>query len=266
MKAKARVCLAALLLAAGASRAGAEGVSAALNVDVPSSYVWRGVTFNNQVVAQPSASLTMPATGGSLTGTVWTSFEPIAAKGDAIAQRGFDNAGLAEVDWTLEWTRAFGRVNGTAGAAAYTFQGTSASASLNTAEIYGKASFDGPLAPSVGVWADVDAVKGVYVEASVGHAVPLGASAVELGATAGWSLGQGVNAGDPAQLANFAGDGLTHADLSARMKFAAGSLAITPVVHAIVAADDFARRTSLAPGDQEAHVKFWTGVSFGWSH
>jgi hypothetical protein len=62
---------------------------------------------------------------------------------------------------------------------------------------------------------------------------------------------------------NFAGDGLTHLDLSAGVPLAAGVFSITPLLHFQISGDDFTKVTS--PTNQ-SDVKVWGGVSIGWSN
>jgi hypothetical protein len=85
---------------------------------------------------------------------------------------------------------------------------------------------------------------------------------VTLGALAAFSAGQGVNGSEPAQVANFAGSGLTHVDLSATGALAAGPVTIAPTVHLYVLDDDFTRVTR--PGTSR-DVKAWAGVAFSWT-
>jgi hypothetical protein len=84
---------------------------------------------------------------------------------------------------------------------------------------------------------------------------------VTLGATAGLSVGQGT---DPAgrQTAYFAGDGLTHVDLSAAATWTAGTVTVTPSVHGLLLRDVATRLT--APNELHAR-RVNLGVTLGWA-
>jgi hypothetical protein len=109
----------------------------------------------------------------------------------------------------------------------------------------------------------VDKVEGAYLEVSVAQPVTaVRGFPVTLGALAAFSAGQGVNRSEPAQVANFSGNGFTHLDLSATGALAAGPVTIAPTVHFFILNDDFTRVTR--PGTSR-DVKAWAGLAFTWT-
>jgi hypothetical protein len=92
------------------------------------------------------------------------------------------------------------------------------------------------------------------VESSLVCSIPAGpATSFELGALAGYSLSQDGNFGD---------NGLTHADLSGAVSFAAGPLSITPALHLQLSNAAATRITS--PIALDSRSKLWFGVAVGW--
>src|SRR5690606_17153332 len=135
---------------------------------------------------------------------------------------------------------------------------------FNTVEVYGSVSLDAPLAPSLAVYYDLDKVKGLYVEGSVSHGIPLGATTLNLGALAGFSNNMDP---DPDDFTfNFADNGFTHLDLSASVDFAAGPFSITPSLHFQFSGDDATKVTKLtSTGVNQKDTKIWGGVSISWA-
>ncbi len=119
-----------------------------------------------------------------------------------------------------------------------------------------------PLSPKVNAYYDVNKVKGLYVEGSVSHGFPLGAATLNLGALAGWTGGQEINASKPTELYNFSSKGLTHVDLSASVAFSAGPVSLTPAIHGVIAHDPFTKVTKIGT---TSDFKLWGGVTISWS-
>ena len=133
---------------------------------------------------------------------------------------------------------------------------------FNTWEVYGKVGLGVPLSPKLAVYYDFDKVNGAYLEASVAHAVPLGASlSLNLGALGGLSAGQ-AEADEAGEINNFFENGFTHLDLSAGVPLSAGIFSITPVLHFLVNGDE---ATKLTSPDDESDVKLWGGLTISWS-
>ena len=240
------------------------GDAAAFNASV-----WRGVTLTNQVVLQPDAYLTIPAGGGSLVLGAWGSIEagryddPV---NDLSEGGGTSSFNATEVDLWAEYAHTLGpKLTGTLGSVLYLFPNElGLTNEVNrTLEVYGKLQAGVPLSPKVAAWYDVDKVKGLYLEGSVAHpiaAVP--GFPVTLGALAGYSVSQGVNADDPTEIANFAENALTHVDLSATGALSLGPVVVSPTFHFLILNDDFTRITR--PGTTN-DVKAWAGLTLAWS-
>jgi len=233
------------------------------------AYVWRGVTLTNQVVLQPDAYLTVPAGGGSLVVGAWGSID--AGRYDDPANDLSEGGGTSsfnatEVDVWAEYGHGLGpKLTGTLGGVLYLFPNqVGLTNDVNrTVEVYGKLQAGVPLSPKLAAWYDVDKVKGLYLEGSLAHpvaAVP--GFPVTLGALAGFSVSQGVNPNDPAEVANFAKNTLTHVDLSATGALSLGPVVVSPTFHFLILNDDFARITK--PGTTK-DVKAWGGVTLAWS-
>ncbi|MGD9948535.1 MAG: MltA-interacting MipA family protein [Desulfobulbus sp.] len=105
--------LAALTLAGGASQA--EAATATAAVDVNSAYVWRGLTFNNGMVVQPSINV---ASDNGFTVNVWTNYDIDDYDGNV------DEYHFSEVDLTASYAFKLGPVDTSVGVVTYTFPTT----------------------------------------------------------------------------------------------------------------------------------------------
>jgi hypothetical protein len=243
------------------------------DLDLFSSYVWRGLTLTNKPVAQPALYVTFPTGSAEITVGGWANIElgqydgasDISESGGASA---FD---VAEFDPYAEVSFPVGKATLTGGVTGYIYPNDfGLTSDANTVEIYGKVGVDAPLSPELSIYYDVDKIKGAYIEAGVSHSLPASEKvSVDLAAAAGFSAGQG-QPDDPLadESFNFAGNGFTHLDLSAGVPFTAGAFSITPVLHLVVNGDEFTKITKFdettgLPNSKD--VKLWGGVSFSWS-
>lgn len=245
-----------------------------VDLDLFSSYVWRGVTYTNKPVLQPGAWVSFPAGNASITAGGWSNID--LGKYDDIdndlsLSGGTSAFNLSEFDPYAEVSFTAGRATLTGGVTAYLFPNDLDEAvtggfdsETNTVEVYGKVGFDAPLSPELSVYYDVDKIKGAYIEGAVSHSLAASETiSFDLGAVAGFSAGQGIS-DDPDESFNFADDGFTHLDLSAGVPFTVGVFSLTPVVHVVVTGDDATKFTS--PTDLDTGVKLWGGVSLSWSN
>ncbi len=265
---KRALVLGGLLAAVAALPATAQtefGVSAG----VYSSYVWRGLTLTRKPVFQPSAYLSFPIGSASLTVGGWANVDiGKYDKADDIAEGGGTSMNLAEFDPYAEIGYSLGKASMTWGITGYIYPNDAGLTSdFNTWEVYGKASLDAPLSPGIAAYYDIDKIKGLYVEGSLSHGVPLGATTLNLGATAGFDFGQDADLDDndvpQADFYNFQEKGLTHVDLSASVDLAAGPVSITPSFHFQIDRDPFTKVRDLGHTDED--YKIWGGVSISWS-
>jgi hypothetical protein len=236
-------------------------------LDLFSSYVWRGLTLTNKPVAQPDLWVSFPAGNASITVGGWANIDigKYDDPDDDISESGGLSAfNFAEFNPYAEVGFGTGKASLTGGIVAYIYPNDTdngLNSDFNTWEVYGTVGFDVPLAPELSIYYDFDKIKGAYVEGAVSHSVPLGESrTLDLGGAVGLSLGQDESS-DPS--ANFFDDGFTHLDLSAGVPLTAGVFSITPLLHFQISGDEFTKITS--PTD-ESDVKVWGGVSIAWSN
>ncbi len=270
---------AALLLGAGLCTAPERAVAQAeigAQVDLFSSYVWRGLSLTNKPVLQPDVWISFPAGNASITVGGWSSID-LGRYDDLdndISESGaISSFNYAEFDPYAEIAFPVGKSTLTFGATGYIYPNDGDSPDIandfglltsesNTLELYGKAGFDILLSPEVSVYYDVDKIKGAYIEAAASHDLQLGENlALSLGALVGFSAGQGIS-DDPDESSNFDDDGPTHFDFSAGLPLTAGVFEITPVLHLVVGVDD---RVKITSPTNTSDAKLWGGVSIGWS-
>lgn len=249
----------------GTARPLAAQTTIGLDAGLYSKYVWRGLTFTNKPVIQPDIWVSFPISSAALTVGAWFNIEPTKYDGNNDISEGGGAAGpdVAEFDWWADITKTFGTATVTVGATGYRFPNdfgyTSAS---NTVEIYGKLALGVPiLSPKINAYYDVDKVKGLYVEGSISHSVPVSpAVSITFGVLAGWSNGMQPSSD---KSFNFADDGLTHVDVSASTGFSLGPLSVAPQFHFVINADNGTRFNS--PKDFNEGTKVWFGAAISWS-
>ncbi len=263
--------LAGALAALAAATPASAQVTVGWDVAGFSSYVWRGITYTNKPVIQPDLYFTVPVGKASITAGGWANIDAGKYSGatDISESGGTSALNLAEFDWWGEIGVPVGVATITGGATGYIFPNdVGFTKTSNTVEVYGKVALGVPLNPKLAAWYDVDKVKGLYVEGSVSHGIPLGAATLNLGALAGWTGGQEINASKTSELANFQDKGLTHVDLSASVGFTAGPVSITPSIHGVIGHDRFTKwtkRDSSTFGFNSTGFKLWGGVTISWS-
>jgi Bacterial protein of unknown function (Gcw_chp) len=273
---KARHLLGLLALAivpASSPREAAAQAEVGAQLDLFSSYVWRGVTLTNKPVAQPDLWISFPAGSASITVGGWSNIDLGKyddPENDISESGGLSSFNYAEFNPYAEVGFTSGKASITGGVVGYIYPNDLDEApnggldsETNTWEVYGSVGFDVPLAPELTVYYDVDKVSGAYVEGGVSHSLALGEShTLDLGGLVGVSLGQGFSEDD--ESFNFEDDGVTHADFSAGVPLTAGAFSITPVLHFQINGDEATKFHS--PTSDGSDVKLWGGVSIGWSN
>ena len=253
-----------IFIAAGTRTARAQATVGA-DLGVFSGYVWRGVSLTNRPVGQPNVYVAFPAGNASVTVGGWANVDLGRYNGsdDFSQSGGASGFNLSEFDPWAEVSLPLGKATVTGGVVGYVFPNEfGVTDDFNTWEVYGKVGLGVPLSPKLALYYDFDKVNGAYLEASVAHAIPLGASlSLNLGALGGLSAGQ-AEAEDAGEINNFFENGFTHLDLSAGVPLSAGILSITPVVHFLINGDEVTKLTS--PED-ESDVKLWGGLTISWS-
>src|SRR5262249_7689670 len=121
------------------------------DVDLVSKYIWRGENLNNDVSIQPN---------------IWVSAYGFTASGwfQLATKSNEDEAGDThtpeEIDLTLAYEHSFDKITAGAGLIHYAYPGFDVD---STNEFYVTGSYDTTIAPSVGIYRDVD-VKSWYLE------------------------------------------------------------------------------------------------------
>lgn len=160
--------LAALTLAGAASQA--EGATATAALDVNSAYVWRGITFNDGLVLQPSIDV---ASDNGFSVNVWANYDLDDYDG------GVEENHFSEVDLTASYAFKLGAVDTSLGVIAYTFPTThpdnlaGAGTDYNsTAEIFLGLGYELGCGFSItgNIYYDVDQVDDFYITAGLQYA------------------------------------------------------------------------------------------------
>ncbi len=147
--------MATIITSGGITQATATDVTAAL--DTNTAYVWRGLTFNDGFVLQPS--LDVAANGFAV--NVWSNFDLDDYNGAV------DSGEFSEVDFSASYSRKIGPVDASVGLIEYLFPGGADS----TSEVFLGLGMDIGAGFSVGstLYYDFDQVDDFYVSAKVGY-------------------------------------------------------------------------------------------------
>jgi hypothetical protein len=123
-------------------------------VDFNTAYVWRGMTFNDGLVAQPSIDVTKGGFGIN----VWGNFD-IDDYDDTL-----DSSEFSEIDLTLSYGFTVGKFEVTVGFIEYVFPTTEAGGAEGTREIYLSLGTELPAGFSVAldIYYDMDEVTDYY--------------------------------------------------------------------------------------------------------
>jgi len=147
-------------------------------VDVNSAYVWRGITFNDGVVIQPSVDVAYKGFGFNVWGNI---------DGDDYNET-LDKGEFSEVDLTLSYGFDAGPVGITAGYIEYLFPTAASGGGEATSEIFISAGIgiEG-FGAGIDVYRDIDEFKGTYACLSASYGFDLTEElSIEIGASAGY--------------------------------------------------------------------------------
>lgn len=152
---------------------------AAATLDVNSAYVWRGITFNDGWVAQPSIDVGKNGFGLN----VWGNYDIEDYEG-ALA---VDEHDFSEIDLTAYYAFKVDKLEFSLGVIDYLFPSSGAE---GTVELYGSAGIPiaGGLSAAFNFYYDVDEVDSYYADLGLTYAMALTDSlGVEIGAKVGYA-------------------------------------------------------------------------------
>lgn len=162
----------ALLIGLAATPSVAQEVTA--SADLMSAYVWRGQTFNDGLVFQPSIDF---AAENGLGVNVWGNLD-LDDYDDTLDEREF-----SEVDLTISYSRTIAGIDAEAGFIEYLYPNAAAE---GPSELYVSASYGLPANLSVGaaLYYEFDEITEYYLSVNVGYAMDLNDQlALEAGAS-----------------------------------------------------------------------------------
>lgn len=165
-----------MMLGAGA----ADAAEVAADIDLYSAYVWRGITLNDGLVAQPSMDVSVDGFNFN----VWGNFD-IDDYDNTL-----DDGEFSEIDLTLSYTAEAGPLSITGGCIEYLYPATEAEIVLGTREIYLDVSgepADGFVLGVIGYY-DVDEVKDYYLTPYAGYSLAMDSGvSLDFGASCGYA-------------------------------------------------------------------------------
>jgi len=128
------------------------------DLGVYNKYVWRGMVLTDEAVLQPGASLEFMGFGLG----IWGNMD--------LTDINENSSEFNEIDYTLSYGLAVPMFDLNFGLIYYDFPNTTANA---TTELFVEASAGVILSPSIGIYADIDEIKGTYISLGAGHSIPL---------------------------------------------------------------------------------------------
>jgi len=149
-------------------------------VDLYSAYVWRGITFNDGLVVQPS----MDVTAGGFNFNVWGNLDI-----DDYDKR-LDDGEFSEIDLTLSYTVEAGPLSVTGGYIEYLFPTTDVGGAPGTREIFVDLSGEPADGFVLGVIAyyDIDEVEDYYFTPYAGYSLAMSEElSLDFGASCGYA-------------------------------------------------------------------------------
>ena len=150
------------------------------SVDLNSAYVWRGMTFNDGWVAQPSVDITK----GGFNLNVWGNLD-IDDYDNTL-----DSGEFSEIDLTAAYGFTVGMVDLRFGYIEYLFPTTDAGGAPGTRELFAGAAMRLPagLAVSLDVYRDIDELKEWYTSLGLTYAYAVNPKlSLEAGASMAWA-------------------------------------------------------------------------------
>jgi len=171
--------------------AAARGTEATVSLDFFSAYVWRGITFNEGAVMQPSIDVALP---GGFGVNVWGNFDIDDSDG------ALDDGEFSELDATVSYSFSAGAADLAVGFVQYTFPQQPGPDDSDTMEVYVSAScaVARGVACGLDIYYDIDQVDDFYATASLSYSRALsGRLTGELNGSAGYAGGGWTANGKP---------------------------------------------------------------------
>lgn len=222
MRAHRQAYLPALLAALAVPSAVPAQSDARMDVVVANRHIWRGVNRATAWVGQVQGSGSLRVGPGALGAGVSELREMFEAAAGNVTEVGQDRRGLGERNWWAEYRFPVGPVSIGGGAVHYTYHGAAnlrgRGPENNTSELFLAAELTRTdLSPMLAAFWDVEAARGLYLEAS-GRAPLLGwpwppEVFIYLDGAFGFSAGLDPNPGRRGELSYYADAGFTHAQL-----------------------------------------------------
>lgn len=235
-------------------------------------YVWRGITRANGPSLQLEGSAGLGLAKGTLSAGVWTNFELGDSRSAWLSNLGPDRPGLSEIDYWARYAFHFNNTTVFGGAIHYEYRGDDPLAPFtehaSTSEVFAGVQLNrGRMVPQFTAYVDVDRVEGLYLESALAvHILQLSQQLpviLYFNTVLGFSVLQGPDDDDPAEVALFQEETFTHLDLSLALNVVLSRKhAITFDVepHFEAKFDDATRRTG--PGGGLHHQQFWLTMAF----
>lgn len=156
-------------------------LSASVEVSCLTKYVRRGIVVSPEYVAQPAASVSFRG----LTASVWASMD--------LTDENYAEREITEIDYTLDYSGAWKKINYSAGVTHYTRPDIGAHTDdPATTEAYAAIGLNVMGAPRIKVFQDINQVKGtyanlsIYAEEEAWRPVDWAGLSLGLGASVGW--------------------------------------------------------------------------------
>lgn len=227
-------------LGVAATPAKAEGPEVGVEFDATfaSKYVWRGIVFVDDWVAQPSVT----AAVGNFSVNVWADY-------NLTDQNNLKNK-FDEIDLTLDYTFGLGDFSIPVGLITYTFPNSTVP---DTTEIYVGLGYDWIVSPSVTVYKDIVEANGLYCLGALDYSLELPAPSdmVAWGIDIGVSIGYG---NEEHNSFNYGVDEAGWTDMSAYLAIPVGIgeyFSITPGVTYTALVDDDIKDALKANQDED---------------
>jgi len=156
--------LAGLLLAASES----DAAEASVGADIVSAYVWRGITFNDSLVVQPSVDVAHPS---GLSFNIWGNFDASAGDTDGDGVKDVPSGDFQEIDLTVSYGVPVELLDVSVGLIDYSFPGGGRS----TTEAFASAGsgLGDFLSLGLSCYYDFDEVEDYYLSLELGAALPV---------------------------------------------------------------------------------------------